>query len=237
MNTVFMVVIAILTSLYGYPGFGFDLLGLGKPLRSLTIIIDPGHGGYDPGAVWGDLYEKDINLMVSKKLKRHLEAQGAKVLLTRKGDYNLAIKGLHGIEAKRYDLKKRIEFANANGDMLIIIHVNSAINPEYRGAEAFYHSECERGKVLAVAIQQQLRTIPGMMKRIAKTSNSYMLRHSKIPAALVEIGCLSNRQERQLLKNPDYLDTIARKITAGVVKYHISPKQVLREGYKRIMYN
>lgn len=231
MNTVVMVVIAILAFLYGYPGCGFDLLGLGKPLKSQTIIVDPGHGGYDPGAVWGDIYEKDINLMVSKKLKRHLEAQGAKVSLTRKGDYNLVVERLHGIEAKRYDLRKRIDFANSNGDILIIIHVNSTINTEYRGAEVFYHADSERGKALAVAIQQQLRTIPGMTKRIAKTSNCYMLRYSKIPAALVEIGCLNNQQERELLKNSHYLDMIGQKITAGVAKYYMSPEEILREGY------
>lgn len=232
MNTVVMIVIALLTSFYGYPGSGFDFVGLDKPLKSKIIIVDPGHGGYDPGAVWGDIYEKNINLMVSKKLKRHLEAQGANVLLTRKGDYNHAIKGLHGVEAKRYDLNKRIEFAyESNGDILITVHVNSTKNAEYRGAEAFYHINSENGRVLALAIQQQLRTIPGMTKRIAKISNCYMLRHSKIPAVLVEIGCLSNQQERKLLKNPYYLDTIARKIAVGVVKYYNSPEEILEAGY------
>jgi len=202
-----------------------------NPLLSKTIAIDPGHGGYDPGAIWGDIYEKDINLRVAKAVKKHLERAGAKVVLTRDSDYNHAIAGLHGREAKRYDLNQRIKLINAHkADIAITIHVNSVSKRSYEGAEAFYHPKSAEGKKLALAIQQELRAIPGMKKRIAKISNCYMLSNTRVPAVLVEVGFLSNAHERELLQDPAYLDTLARKIAAGVVIYYTAPAGAAKQG-------
>ncbi|MBF7082886.1 N-acetylmuramoyl-L-alanine amidase [Desulfallas sp. Bu1-1] len=202
-----------------------------KPLQSKTIAVDPGHGGYDPGAVWGNIYEKDINLKISKILSKYLQDAGAKVILTRDGDYNHAIVGLHGRDAKRYDLNRRIKLIESHkADLVITIHVNSLRQKSYEGAETFYHPKSKEGKLLALAIQQELRTIPGMKKRIAKISNCYMLSNTKVPAVLVEAGFLSNPHERKLLQYPEYLDVLAQKIAAGVVKYYTSPAEVENQG-------
>ena len=184
------------------------------------IVIDPGHGGYDPGTVHGSILEKDINLSISEKLKKCLEANGARVILTRTGDYNYAIKGLHGIEAKRYDLNKRVEKAQEEkADILITLHVNSVRKATYKGAETFYHPISQEGKMLALAIQEEFLSIPDMKKREAKMSLCYMLRCSKMPAALVEVGYLSNPVERKLLLENKYRDLLAEKIAAGVIRY------------------
>lgn len=197
-----------------------------KPLVSKIIAIDPGHGGYDPGAIWGDIYEKDINLHLAKKLLKYLEDTGAKVILTRDGDYNHAIIGLHGREAKRYDLNQRLKLIDSHkADLVISIHVNSIRKRSYEGAETFYHPKSQDGKLLALAIQQELRTIPGMKKRIAKISNCYMLSNTKAPAVLVEVGFLSNPHERERLQDPKYQDVLAQKIAAGVIKYYTSPAE------------
>lgn len=191
-----------------------------QPLESKLIVIDAGHGGYDPGAVWGDFYEKDVNLKISKILQRLLEEKGAKVVLTRDGDYNYALKGQRGIEAKRYDLQKRIDIANEhNADILLTIHVNSTRERVVQGAEVFYHRTSQNGKSLALAIQQQFALITGMKKREAKISNCYMVRRSKMPAVLVEVGYLSNAEERERLQDPRYLTVLAEKIADGVVDY------------------
>jgi len=184
------------------------------------IVIDPGHGGYDPGAIHGSILEKDINLSISQKLKKYLEDAGAKVILTRSGDYNYAIKGLHGLEAKRYDLKKRVEMAQQEkANILITLHVNSVRKVTYQGAETFYHPISQEGKTLALAIQEELLSIPDMKKREAKMSLCYMLRCSKMPSVLVEVGYLSNPMERKLLLENKYRDLLAEKIAAGVIRH------------------
>ncbi len=201
-------------------------------LESKIIAIDPGHGGYDPGTIWGDINEKDINLAISQKLTKRLESYGAKVILTRNGDYNYAIAGLHGRDAKRYDLNQRIKLIESQkADTALTIHVNSVTKNSYEGAEAFYHPKSQEGKKLALAIQQELRTIPGMEKRMPKFSDCYMLRNTKMPAVLVEVGYLSNPHERKLLQDPQYWDTLAGKITDGIVNYYNAPDDVIGQGF------
>jgi len=209
-----------------------DTTAAAKPLDSTTIAIDPGHGGYDPGAVWGDIYEKEINLAISPKLAKRLEENGAKVVVTRNGDYSYAVKGLRGRTAKRYDLNQRIKLSEAQqADILITLHVNSTRKHAYEGAEAFYYPKSQQGKKLALAIQQELWTIPGMEKRMPKFSDCYMLRYSKMPAVLVEVGFLSNPHERELLQDPKYRDMLAGSISDGIVNYYQAPEEVMGQGF------
>jgi len=203
-----------------------------KLLDSTTIAIDPGHGGYDPGAVWENIYEKDINLVISQKLSQRLEESGAKVVLTRNGDCNYAIKGLRGRNAKRYDFNQRIKIINAcRADAVIAIHVNSVRKHSYEGAETFYYPKSQAGKKMALAIQEELWTIPGMEKRLPKFSDFYMLCNTKMPAVLVEVGFLSNARERMLLQDPEYLDLLAGKINDGIVNYYNAPEDVMSLGF------
>lgn len=216
-----------------------------SPLQRKIVVLDPGHGGYDPGAVWGEVYEKHINLQIAMKLKKALEEQGATVVLTRSGDYNLAIVGLHKREAHRFDLNKRLVIANqSNACLFVSIHVNCVGSRNYGGAEVFYYQKSESGKLLADCIQSELRSIPGIQKRTAKTSNYYVLRNATITASLVEVGYLSNPDERKNILKGEYQTLLAEKISCGIQKYLIlksncpeismfvgrqSPK--LREGY------
>ncbi len=163
-------------------------------------------------------------------MAKRLESHGANVILTRNGDYNFAIAGLHGHSAKRYDLNQRIKIIESHKtNILIAIHVNSVRKYSYEGAEVFYHPKSLEGKILASAIQQELRSIPGMKKRMTKISNCYMLRNTKMPTVLVEVGFISNPHERKLLQNPQYWDTLAGKITDGIVKYYNAPDDVMNQ--------
>ncbi|MFZ5633113.1 MAG: N-acetylmuramoyl-L-alanine amidase family protein [Bacillota bacterium] len=204
-----------------------------SPLQGKVVVVDPGHGGYDPGAVRGGVYEKDINLQIALKLKKSLEEKGAVVILTRNGDYNLAIVGLHKREAHRYDLGKRLEMADqSKAGLFVSIHVNCICNRIHGGAEVFYYPHSEKGKLLAECIQAELRSIPGIQKRIAKTSDCYVLRNARIPAALVEVGYLSNPGERNNLLNGEYQALLAEKISCGIREYfNMEKAAILAPGF------
>ncbi len=190
-------------------------------MNGKVILIDPGHGGFDPGTVRKGIYEKQINLEVAKKLKQTLEETGAKAVLTRTGDYNLAVVGLHGKEAHRYDLRKRLELVEKNKAVLLIsLHVNAFGMSSCRGSEVFYFPDKPGSKELAEYIMDELRQISGTPpKRRAKPNDYFILRNSGVPAVLVETGYLSNPLDRGNLANQDYQKKLAEKISFGIVKY------------------
>lgn len=191
-------------------------------IKGKVLVVDPGHGGFDPGAVKGGTYEKTINYEIAQKLKKELEEKGATVILTRNSDYNLAVPGLHKRAATRYDLKKRLEIAEKSGAVLFVsIHVNSINNARIRGSEAFYAPKSEKSKLLAECIQEELRAIPDIEKRIAKPSDFFILSNARIPAVLVEVGYLSNPEERKKLLSNDYQTLLAGKISRGIQKFII----------------
>jgi len=221
----FLILLYFLAPVFPAPG------GPGTSLGGRTITVDPGHGGYDPGAVRGEVYEKNINLQIALELKKMLEARGAKVVLTRDGDYNLAIAGLHKREAHRYDLKKRLEIADlSKASIFVSIHVNCICSRRHGGAEVFFHPWSEKGKILAEFIQSELHTIPGIRKRAAKASQCYVLRNSQIPAALVEVGYLSNGEERKNLLDSQYQLLLAEKICAGIEKFLAAEDNKQKDG-------
>ena len=194
-----------------------------SPLEGKVIVVDPGHGGYDPGAVRAGILEKNINLQIAIKLKGLLEGNGARVVLTRDGDYNLAVAGLHKKEAHRYDLGKRLDIAKQSGACLLIsIHTNCTFSRSQQGAEVFYYPPSENGKIVADSIQSELRSIPGMSKRISKASNCFILRNASMPAVLIEVGYLSSPGERKNLQVSEYQELISQKISSGILNYLVS---------------
>jgi N-acetylmuramoyl-L-alanine amidase len=189
-------------------------------LQGRVIMVDPGHGGYDPGAVRAGILEKNINLQIALKLKGMLEERGARVLLTRNGDYNLAVIGLHKREAHRYDLSKRLEMAKeASACLFVSIHANCVYSRGQQGAEVFYYPGPGEERSLAESIQEELASIPGMRKRAVKTSNCFILRNASMPAVLIEVGYLSNSEERKNLLKGEYQEMIAGKVCSGIIKY------------------
>lgn len=195
-----------------------------SPLKGKIIAIDPGHGGDDPG-VWDkkqDIKEKDINLAVALQLKENLTSKGAKVIMTREKDtdYILHYKLRGGKSRKQSDLDKRIEIAEkGKADVLISIHVNATTKANYGGAEVFYYPTSINGRGLAQYIQDDLRRIPEMIKRIPKTGNYYILHHSPMPAVIVELGCMTYKPEKEKLLIQDYQQQLVQAISAGVEKY------------------
>ncbi len=187
----------------------------------ITIVIDPGHGGRDPGKV-GVNYalEKDINLKISLKLKKLLEEKGYQIIMTREEDIGLYSEG--DANKKRSDLNRRIKTINdSDAKFALSIHQNSFTQEYVKGAQVFYHGESVEGKKLAEILQEQIKeTIKDGNHRKAKANQSYyMLKKTKCPLVIVECGYLSNHGEAALLITEEYQDKMAEAISLGVQEY------------------
>ena len=187
-----------------------------------VVMLDPGHGGYDPGAITDQgVYEKSINLQIAQKVKEMLVPSGIEVFLTRQEDIDYVPDGVRGkIIKKQIDLNRRIEMANeAKADVFVSLHVNATATGQNSGAETFYHYKSEFGKGLAESIQQELIKIPGMNRRIAKPGNFYVIKNTNMPAVIVEVGYLSSVKEQKKLQQAWYQEQLARAIAKGIANY------------------
>ena len=186
------------------------------------VMLDPGHGGYDPGAITAQgVYEKAINLQIAQKVKELLQPSGIKVFLTREEDIDYVPEGVKGKTIKKQiDLNRRIDMANqAKAEVFISLHVNATPNGKYSGAETFYLFKSEPGKKLAELIQQELIKIPGMNRRIAKPGDFYIVKNTSMPAVIVEVGYLSSVKEQKKLQQTWYQEQLSRAIAKGIANY------------------
>ena len=165
--------------------------------RDLTVVIDVGHGGNDPGKI----------------------ARGVKVILTREGDVCLATNG--ATNKKVSDMHNRVSLINASGaDYMISIHQNSYPEAEISGPQVFYYGSSEMSKKLAETIQAQLIVdLQPPKEREIKTGNDlYILKNSQCPGVIVECGFLSNPTECENLQNPQYQQAVAAAIARAICK-------------------
>lgn len=186
------------------------------PLAEKTVILDAGHGGWDPGKTGtAGADEKTLNLEIVKRLQAYLELGGAEVILTRDADEALG-------GGKREDMAVRKSIANeSGGDILVSIHQNAFPSARAKGAQVFYHKSSEKGKQLAEILQESLRArLDGENARQAKeNANYYILRTTAIPAVIVECGFLSNREEERLLNDAGYQEKLAWALYCGILEY------------------
>jgi len=188
------------------------------PLLGKVIYIDPGHGGKDPGAVYKDIKESDINLSISLKLQEELEKRGAIVHLTRYGDYDLAAN--NAFLRKRSDLSRRANIINASmADLYLSIHLNADTSSIWKGAQVFYDPVNEKNEIIAKIFEQEFTNYLNTNRKYKKLTNQYMYRRVKIPGILIEAGFLSNHNERYLLQKEDYQKKLADVITKGIIRY------------------
>ena len=191
----------------------YNLELLGK-----VIYIDPGHGGLDPGTIYKDIYEKDINLEICKKLQSILEDEGATIYLTRYGDYDLS-KSYTG-SRKKSDLNNRAKIINdSKADLYISIHLNSISSSTWSGAQVFYDDVNKNNYDLALLMQQQLKADLKTNRKVKEISTMLMNRKITIPGILIEAGFLSNSNDRYLLQKADYQYKIVESIKKGIIKY------------------
>lgn len=186
-----------------------------------VVVIDAGHGGNDPGKIGIDgSLEKDINLQITMKLKKYLEASDVEVVLTRDND-----NGLYSVKDNRKkmaDMTKRCEIINKTRPALTVsIHQNSYHQEEVSGGQVFYYKKSEKGKKLAEIIQDRFDFLLGEKNtRLAKPNdNYYLLLHVRTPIVIVECGFLTNKKESALLNTEDYQDRVAWTIHMGIMRY------------------
>mgnify|MGYP003971129115 CR=1 FL=1 len=176
-------------------------------LRNKIIILDPGHGGVDPGAIVDrTLYEKRYTLDIAKRVQVLLEKEGAYVILTRSSD---ATKSLHS----------RVKLANKqNADLFLSIHLNSFKNSKVSGSQSFYSKS--KDKKLAQHIQKQISHDFNTKNNGIRRSRFFVLRHTKMPSTLLEPLFMTNKKEKNQLLKPAYRSKLANSIFLGVKNYY-----------------
>lgn len=177
------------------------------PLLGKVIYLDPGHGGLDGGAQYKDIYEKDINLSISLKLEEALTKLGAIVYLTRDGDYDLAVPNT--IHRKKSDLSRRSNIINASMcDLFLSIHLNSEISGTWRGPQIFYDDTVSENKEIAEIFQKKMNDNLKGDRKIKQVTDLYLQKRITRPGVLVEIGFLSNANDRYLLRQEEYQNKV-----------------------------
>lgn len=187
------------------------------PLDGVCILVDAGHGGYDGGAraVKNGLWEKEYNLRMALEIRDALEAQGARVIMTRTEDKAFANK-------KRPDLDARLQMAKDGGaDILLSVHMNEYHDAKEAGPQVFYRKNNAQSRLLAGCLQESL--IAGLQPsrvRSALAGDYYML-SLPIPSVLIECGFISNLQEAKWLLDADYQKQLAQAVCRGVIEYWV----------------
>lgn len=191
------------------------------PLMGKVIYIDPGHGGSDPGAVYRDIEEHEINLKISLKLEKLLSEQGAIVFLTRYGNYDLSVN--HTINRKRSDLSRRSNMINQSlCDLFISIHLNAEESGRWKGAEVYYDPKLEENEEIAKVFQQMFKKYLYSKRSYKKTDDLYLQDRINRPGVLVEVGFLSNASDRYLLTQDSYQNKVAQTLLNGTLTYFSS---------------
>lgn len=172
------------------------------------IFIDAGHGGKDPGAPNGNIFEKDIALKIALKLNDILKARGFQTQLSRSTDVFVEL---------NERAKKANNFAS---DVFVSIHLNSSNNSSATGIESLVYSYTGKNKKLGDSIQNALITATNAKNRgVKERPDLAVLNSTKMPAVLVEVGFISNTSEKNLLVTDNYQDKIASAIANGISKY------------------
>lgn len=186
-----------------------------------VIVLDPGHGGSDPGMIGIDgLEEKGINLSVSLLLREKLEAKGYTVVLTRESDQGLYDDSAQNKKAQ--DMQRRIALIDETAPVLTVsIHQNSYHDPGVKGPQIFYYETSGEGKELAADLQESLNTTLEVERprEIKGNTSYYLLKRSKGVLVIAECGFLTNPDEADLLQTEEYQEKVADALTDGIVTY------------------
>lgn len=190
------------------------------------IVIDPGHGGVDGGASYGGFLEKEINLSISRRLKKQLEEKGFKAVLTREADESLESLGPDYGSRHQRDLSARAAIINGlDAQLFLSIHVNSNVNnPNACGSVVYYSTRFEESSLLAGCVQHSLNRIEtdsgGRDAHASQSASFFLLNNTRIPGILIETGFITNYRERLLLAEDAFRDRIAASISEGVLSYY-----------------
>ncbi|MCP3029953.1 N-acetylmuramoyl-L-alanine amidase [Halobacillus sp. A1] len=178
-----------------------------SPLDGINITLDPGHGGYDPGAISVDgTYEKDLNLRTAQHTYEKLKEAGAVVTMTRSGDQYLS-------------LEERVEHSHStNADAFISIHYNSSITSSANGISSYYYND-SKDLPFAQELQGELSEQTTPQNNGEYHGDFHVMRENNSPAALLELGFLSNPEETVLVQTDSYQSQVSSAIVDGIINY------------------
>jgi N-acetylmuramoyl-L-alanine amidase len=193
-----------------YLSFVIFLAGCATQPTFRTVVLDPGHGGHDPGTTQrGVSPEKIWTLDLAFRLKTRLEQGGFSVILTRQSDVFIP-------------LEERVLISNAQPNVIFVsLHFNSTPKRDIQGVETYY--DANRSAKLANKVQQSILQLPGVFDRRVKTAPYYVIRRNANPAILIEGGFLSNPIESRRIASPSYRDALAEQIYQGILAYRGKP--------------
>lgn len=197
-------------------------------IKGRTVVIDPGHGGSDSGAIGvGGLREKDVTLRVAHRLKQLLIASGVKVIMTRETDRD--VYGKNASDGQ--ELQARVNYGYRDGvDVFLSIHCNAFSNPAANGTEAYYYPKTSYDALLARKLQAGMLRHGKRRDRGVKEARWYVCRHSAVPASLVELAFITNSIEGRLLADPDFQQEMAEGLSEGLSDYFVTIGRGRREG-------
>lgn len=186
-------------------------------LLGKVIYLDPGHGGIDSGTTYKNILEKDINLILCQKLEKILTSKGATVYLTRETDKDLA---KTTVSRKRSDLITRAYLINkTNPDMYISIHINYLSNSKWKGLQIFYSTKNKENENIANKLTEYMKEKTTNVRDPKKDNTYYMYKNITTPGVLIEVGFLSNPDDRYRLTHEKYQDILVDNIAYSIEKY------------------
>lgn len=200
--------------------FSFPIVFAHLPLSGKVIFLDAGHGGVDPGSVVGSIYEKDINLSITKFLGEELTKYGALVFYTRDGDYDLG--SPNALYRKKSDFDGRIKKINESyADLYLSIHLNVLQDARYDGPQVFFNQKHDSNEELAKHIQTYLNQKLNHDREVKKIPfTTYMYSKLSVPGVLVECGFLSNFNERKKLITESYQREFAKYLAEAIQSFN-----------------
>lgn len=187
-------------------------------LAGHTIVIDPGHGGSDSGAIgYSGTRECDVTLSVSEKVQELLQNSGARTVMTRTTDVDV-----YGPNASDHDeLQARVDVADRtqNAEIFVSIHCNAFRNAGAHGTETYYYPKSDEDYRLASVLDEELARIDGIYNRGVKQARFYVMRCTSIPASLVELAFITNPAEEAMLTDDAFQQKLAEAIVRGIARY------------------
>ncbi len=188
------------------------------------IVLDPGHGGLDSGAVGGNgTLEKDVNLSIVRILRDMLELSGFDVVLTRSEDISIYDAGVEGIRNQKLsDMDNRLEIVQSYPDSIFLcIHQNNYTDPKYFGGQMFYNNNNPNNRTLAQIMQNKFAELqPGNDREIKLSGDElFLLKSNPNPSLMIECGFLSNPDEEARLSTWEYQQQVAFSIYGGLMEY------------------
>ena len=221
---LFCSLVVIMTLLLVQMGScGITVLAERRPVvREHCVVIDAGHGGEDGGAVSVSGFpESGYNLAIALRLQELIRLLGYDTKMIRTEDVSVYTNGQTLSQKKGSDLKERVRIVNeSDGAILLSIHQNHFPDPELHGAQVFY-GKAEESEALAKQIQDLfLASVnKGSRRQIKKAEGVYLMEHILVPGVLIECGFLSNPQEENLLRDPEYQKKLSAVIAVAVDRH------------------